>query len=390
MKGATLALAVALVSAAPARPLVAGAIDVGGPPSSLAAGAGGSIVYVGLDQHFGRGGGITAYRRSDGRLVRLGFAAVPNGTQGIALLPDGSAIVATTRVGIAAVATAPLIAGAQADATSVRDGDAPATSQIVAARDGRHVFYTSAATAVLGVAEVTPHDGAAPSLRVVGHVPLDRAPAGLALSPDGATVYVVSEVAKNSAGLAGAADPRIGRERCASNFGAQGTLSAVSAAAAVADPANAVTARVAAGCGPTRVVLSKDGSVAWVSVRGENRVLAFDARRLAGDAAKPLLADVAVGPIPVGLALDASGARLLVANSHRSRDPDVAGAADLSLIDVAAALHRSGGVVATIPTGALAREILALPDGSFAVTDYNADAVDVIPAHRLDRRTGPA
>jgi hypothetical protein len=67
-----------------------------------------------------------------------------------------------------------------------------------------------------------------------------------------------------------------------------------------------------------------------------------------------------------------------VADSHRSRDADVARGAAVSLIDPAAVLAGRSGQVATIPSGALAREVLATPDGAFLVTNYNAKAVLLI------------
>ncbi len=64
-------------------------------------------------------------------------------------------------------------------------GAAPATNwgQYVA-RDGRHAFFTNTATATLGVARIDRGDAGA-TLTLAGTVELDRAPGGIALSPDG-------------------------------------------------------------------------------------------------------------------------------------------------------------------------------------------------------------
>jgi DNA-binding beta-propeller fold protein YncE len=357
------------------------ALLVPAPPTSLALSADGKLLFVGLDQHFGRGGGVAAYRRDNGRFEQLARVDVDGGAQSVALTPDGAMLIVATRVGLASVAVAPFAAGRHQRVRIVRDGDAPATNQVVVSEDGRHAFYTNSATATLGVARIdapTNWDDAA-ALTVVGHVALDRVPGGVALAPDGRSLYVTSEIdSGDPADVPGARDPRLGRRRCASNLGPSGVLSIVDVANAIDEPSGAVVARVAAGCGPVRVAVSPGGDVAWVTDRGENRVLAFDTARLRNDSEHSLIASIAVGDVPVGLALSPDGRRLLVANSHRSSDPDVARASDLSLVDPAAALTGAPAIVATIHTGALAREVLATGDGTFLVTNYNAKAVDLI------------
>lgn len=378
----TAALYVALIGAAPPELVSANAFAVPGPPSSLALSLDASVVYVGIDQHLARGGGIAAYRREGGRLTQIGFVAIPGGTQGIALTPDGGTLVATTRVGLAWLPTASLAGGHGAPVATLRVGAAPATSQIVVARDGGHAFFTNSATASLGIARID-QSASGTTLSLAGAVVLDRAPAGVALSPDGATIYVTSEVASRDA----ATPPDLVRATCASSLGAAGTLSAIDAVKAVSDPAHAVIARVGAGCSPVRVALSPHGDVAWVTARGDDRVIAFDTARLRTDPKHALLTSASVGNVPIGLALSADGTRLAVADSYRSRDADVANASAVTILDSAQALAGGPQRIVTVPSGALAREVLALPDGSFLVTNYSAKSVLIImPPHADDRR----
>jgi DNA-binding beta-propeller fold protein YncE len=352
-------------------------------PSSLALSADGRVLFVGVDRRFGRGGSVVAYRRVADRFVELARLRVAGGTQSLALAPDGKTLVVATRVGIAVVAVAPFIAGKAVHVAVTRDGDAPATNQVIVSADGRYAFFTNAADATLGVARIDAgRDGKPTGVTIVGHVAVDRVPGGLALAPDGRTLYVTSEVSGGDpARVGGALDPRLGRTRCTSNLGPHGVLTAIDVAKASTDPGHAVLARIAAGCGPVRVALAPDGDIAWVSVRGENRVLAFATARLRDDPEHALLASVDVGALPVGLAVSLDGAHLLVANSNRSADPDAKDGskpADLSLIDPAAALAGKPSIVATIATGALPREVLPMRDGTFLVTDYNANVVDVV------------
>ncbi len=347
-----------------------------GPPSALALSRDGKTLFVGIDRVQGHGGSLVAFARAGTTLRELATVDVPGGTTGLALTPDGATLIVATRVGLAAVSTSAMLAGTVHPLDVVRDSDAPRTNQVVLSADGRYAFATNSATGTLGVAKIS--DGATPSLQYVSHVTLDRSPDGLAISPDGSTIYVVSEVAESAAGVPGATDPRIGRPSCAVNLGWNGVLSAVSVQKAVDDPANAVISRIAAGCAPARVAVSPDGNVVWVSVRGEGRIFAYGAPYLR-EPEHALLASVAVGSAPIGLAYSSDGAFLLVANSAGGEDSDDAQAASLSVVDVRAALDGAKGAVrATIPTEKLAREVLAAADRAFLVTIYGAKAVDAV------------
>lgn len=358
-------------------------IAVPGAPTGVALSEDGARLFVAYDGRFGAGGGLAAYRRDGPAFVRQSVLPLNAGARGVAVTPDGRTLLVATRVGVTAVDVASLLDGTPR-AGSLRDGDAPAVNQIAVSRDGRNAFFTSGASAMLGVARIERDSWNSPVVSIVGHIVLDRVPGGMALSRDGRALYVTSEIdTSDPKQVPGATDPRLGRARCASNLGPSGVLSVVDTALAIAGSLHAVVARVAAGCGPVRVALDPGEDVAWVSVRGENRVLAFDTGRLRTDATHALLADVPVNAVPVGLAITPDGRTLVVANSHRSRDADEAAAADLSLVDTADALAGKPAVRGVIPTGALAREVVAAPDGTFYVTNYRARRVDVIPPARL-------
>jgi DNA-binding beta-propeller fold protein YncE len=287
--------------------------------------------------------------------------------------------VLATRVGLAAIDGTALAAGAIRDVDVVRDDDAPRMNQVVRSRDGRYAFATESEAGSLAVASIGVASPLRPALSILAHVALDPDPDGLALSPDGNTIYVVSEVAgADAASIPGRHDRRLGRENCAINFGGNGVLTAIDVRAAISDPAHAVVARIAAGCAPSRVAVSPDGRVVWISVRGEARAIGFDAARLRNDSANAVVADVAVGERPIGIAVSSDGTRVVVVNSTPGGDDDSVRKATISVIDTAAALRGAPAVVATVPTGAFAREIVREPDGDYLVTNYNAKAIDVV------------
>jgi DNA-binding beta-propeller fold protein YncE len=179
---------------------------------------------------------------------------------------------------------------------------------------------------------------------LVGAIPLRAINVGLALSPDGRTLYATS---------AASGFPRVP--------GSQGTLEVVDVARAERNPARAVVASAPAGCDPVRVVGT--GSNVWVSDRGGNAVIELSAKALRADPKRALEAVVRVGAAPVGLEPFDGGRRLLVLDSDRF---DLAGAKpNLAVVDTA---RRK--VIGTVRTGAFPREA-ALAGDRLLVTDYD-------------------
>jgi DNA-binding beta-propeller fold protein YncE len=358
------------------------------PPTSVVLSRDGRALYVGLDRHFGVDGGIAKYRRDGNTFSRTAELAVPEGVLGLAITSDEQTVVASTPVGLVAVQVKALERGDPA-AASVRDGDAPGTNQLVISRDDRYVLYTNERAANLGIVRLgaprSPTDK--PELTIVGHVPLDRAPGGLVLSHDGRTLFVTSEIDNVDPGVvAGAGDSRLGRTRCEVNLGPSGVLTVVSVAAAIRTPESAVLVRTAAGCAPVRVALAPDGKVVWITDRGEARVLAFDVSRLRRGPGS-LLASVGVGNGPVGIAVSPDGRSVLVANSNRTGPSERSNPGTLSLISVETVLHGTGDGPVTLGAGAQPREVVAAPDGTFLVTDYDGRSIEVVsPDDKADAR----
>ena len=85
---------------------------------------------------------------------------------------------------------------------------------------------------------------------------------------------------------------------------------------AASDPADAVLAKVRAGCDPVAWRLRRAGMLpTFKALRGSNTLLAFDTAKLLDDKALPLSAEVNVGNSPVGVA--ATGSMVFVTNSDR-------------------------------------------------------------------------
>ena len=128
-------------------------------------------------------------------------------------------------------------------------------------------------------------------------------------------------------------------------------------------PTNALLSTVTAGCGPVRVIVSRDNRVVWVTARESNALLAFDASKLISDQGAALFTSIQVGTSPVGLVFVRADERLvLTANSNRfaGADPALYGNATngLSVVDVHAALRgQQSSNLGQIPSGKISARI---------------------------------
>ena len=165
----------------------------------------------------------------------------------------------------------------------------------------------------------------------VGLVPTGKQPVGIAVSADRAHKWLY-----------------------VTGWGPPGTISVVSTHLAETDPQKALLTKRprAAGCQPSRVMTSADGSVVWVTAQGSNALLAFSAARLRTDPAHSLTALVQVGQNPIGETFINGSKRIVIANSD-SAPPS------LMVIDTQKALCRQGkrALVGSIPTGRGPREL---------------------------------
>ena len=198
----------------------------------------------------------------------------------------------------------------------------------------------------------------------VGMIPMRSDPVGITASPDGRYLYVVS-------GLAGVALQS-----------GMGTLAVVDMHKAESSPGTSVVKVRNAGCGPARVITSADGKDVWVTAGGGNALEAFSAANLLSDPRHALIARVAVGEIPLGLALIKNGTRMVVADSDRD---NIDGAApDLAVINVSRALAGEPALVGTIKSGGAPRQFALEPNGkTLLVTNTGSGQVEAVDVGRL-------
>jgi DNA-binding beta-propeller fold protein YncE len=289
-----------------------------------------------------------------------------------AIVPRGMALDGTGRHLLAANSAGGLIVvDAEALATGVDDPhililESPGAGSMQLCLDGaeRFAFVTDEDSASVSVFDFGDSLASGrPTGRLVGRAAVPPAPVGLALSPDGAYLFVTCQ----GRGAGGRGD---------------GVLAVLSAHELQSDPRRTPVITSNAGADPVRVAVSPDGEIAWVSARGSNSLLAFDIAELVRGGRRALRAVVRVGAAPVGLALLHGGSIVVAANSNRygggETDPQT-----LSVVDAAAALGGRDGLVGVLPAGIFPREITALPDDrTVLVTNVRSQSLQAISVVR--------
>ena len=316
--------------------------------------------------------GIQVFQRAAGTLQPQGIIPLRSSVSGLVPSPDGRVVLATLEDGLAVVDVA---RGSIGDPSSLMGyietaGGAGAFGTAIAA--GRYLFTADRQAGRVDVLDLPRIESGdfGPAARV-GTVEVDVAPTGLAASPDGHYVYVVSELQRPAVRL-GLADSVYDGLASFGPLRRAGTLSVIDMNRVDLDPSMAIIARVPAGCGPAGVAASPDGRTVWVTARQSNELLAFAADRLqSGYRADPVVR-VAVGAAPIGLRLLRGGRFALVADSGDSGDSG--GAEEVCLVDTAAALAGRSAVPKGIAVGGFSGDIWVSADQRLAYVANNGSS----------------
>jgi DNA-binding beta-propeller fold protein YncE len=303
--------------------------------------------------------------RANGTLTLAHDIVAEGGLTGMRLNPDGKLLAVTNQQGVSLFNVAKLISGDPKPLIGyLTDSSDAGAVYTIFSTDGRLLFVADENTHGLTV-----HDLAALAAtgqdKITGRIPTGDAPVGLALSPDGKLLYSTSE--------AGEGTPACAREGGGGPRHPKGRLMVIDVAKAAIDPKRAVVADAEAGCSPVRVVLSVDGEHAYVTARGDNAVLVFDAAKLLAGGREPS-ARIAVATTPVGIAV--AGGRIFVANSGRFGNQDQT----ISVLDQADPAKPA----LSISAGKFPREMAVTPDGkTLLVTNFGSGTLEMIDLTRL-------
>jgi DNA-binding beta-propeller fold protein YncE len=334
-------------------------LSVPGQPFGAAVVPGGRFAVVAVEGAKASEVAVFALRGGKPRLMRLASLPGPPDAAGLAISHNGRYLAVTEDSGTAVLNLPELLAGHGNPVLGVLKDGGIGTIEATFSADSRYLFVSDEYSPALSVFDLARALRAGFSARgvAVGKLRLGPSVVGSVLSPDGGYLYMTSEAVSD-------------------NDAASGLLQVISVAKAERDPAASLVAAVRAGCQPVRVALSDHGSLAWVTARGSDALLAFDTRELRTNPAHALRADVRVGPQPVGVVLIDGGQFALTANSARFTAPN--SPQTVSVVSARAVLAGRPALIGTIPAGKFPREFGYDPvTGEVVLSNYLSGTIEI-------------
>lgn len=331
--------------------------------------------------------GIAVLRRAGDTASFVRLVPLDSPPTGMIVTHNGKLLVAAAEEQLAFLDVPRLVAGEPGAVLGYLDETRPGTRlarvYVNVSPDDRYLFSSDERAQTITVVDLERARASHYSTSaIVGTIPVGIAPIDLAFSNDGRYLFTTSE----------AMPPRFGWPVECRHEGSppgtppnhtQGAVGVIDVARAEKDPASSVIHFVRAGCNPVRLVLSPKGDVAYVSARGDDKLLAFDTKKLVSDPDHALVARVPVGPAPVGVAVVDGGRRVLVTSSNR-----FAGHADdrqpVYVVDATRIHAGAKAVLGTIPAGAFPREMRVTPDGrTLLLTNFRSKTLELVDLAHL-------
>lgn len=352
-------------------------IPLPGQPFKAVATDDGQWIFVSVDTNSPASSGVAVLHKQGSQICFQHMLSLPVTPLGMALTRNNSILVVADYSNVAFVNVTQAEHGTWgALLGSVPERSSSSTIEVTFSQDEHYIFAANendGTVSAIDFQRIRAHDFGADAL--LGQIRVGIAPVGIIVSPDNHYLYVTSEIDNKSTppqGIGGS---------CSSGY-PQGVLSVASIARVAQDITHAIIARINAGCGPVRIVLSPTGNIAWVTARGSNAVLAFNTVQLLAHATHARLTSVAVGPAPVGMALIDGGKVLVVANSNRFLAPQ--SPQTLTVLDTQQALMGKTATLATIKVGAFPRELELEANGqTLLLTNYDSDTLSIIDVTKL-------
>jgi DNA-binding beta-propeller fold protein YncE len=344
--------------------------------------------------------GIVVLERAAGTYRYVSFVPLQDPPSGLVLNHDGTLLLAAANRGVAFIDVQRAITGAPGAVIGFEPLGGPlvaGTIEVVLSADERFIF---AANETIGTVSVIDRNAAIQSAfaasAVVGNIPVELAPVGLAVSMDGAHLYVTNEQAKPGTPGYNPSACRIQTGPSTTALVPEGTILVVDTGIAEVSPESSVISRALAGCVPVRIRLltarksddhsadtegRRDDEIAWMTARGENQLKAFSTAQLLSDPAHALLASTPVGTAPVGLQPFADGELIAIANSNRFSG-GMPGS--VSIVAAREALTDEPATLRTFGVGVFPREWALSPDGrKLLLAEFGSSVLDIFDVDTL-------
>ncbi|HEV8146667.1 MAG TPA: hypothetical protein VGP79_09810 [Bryobacteraceae bacterium] len=326
--------------------------------------------------------GVAVIRRSGGKLELAQTAKLDHAVTGIVLTHDGKLLIAAVGGGVALLDVERLRSGAGDPIAARVDEDRASGSVYVnVTRDDRILFVSEERAHTITVIDLPRARSGAGEKSIIGRIPVGNAPIALTLSPDEKWMYTTSQSALPDWNWPAMCDPE--NPQAKGGQRPEGAVIVVDVVKARTDPANAVAARVAAGCNPVRLAISPRGDRVYVTNRKDNSVRALDTSKLRTDGANALIGKVPVGTAPVPVVVIQNGSRVIAGNSNRF---GTAGEGNQSLTVIQAARFSEGAraIIGTIHAGLFPRSLSLTSDGrTLLLTNFGSSSVETMDIARL-------
>lgn len=387
MRFLLLAAALAVSSLASAQVLDIRTFNTHGHPTQAIWTPDGQHVLVTVTREDPIESGIEVFRAEGSKFKRVAWQPLGSEpAQGILLIPNTRILaVGLSNAGVVFLSLDATLQG-NADPHVLSQGERPGSGYLAATPDGKTLFVANEYFhgGSIGIISLRRDPKGQLAPQAIAQMPTPRTTPGIALSPDGTRLYAVDEVLGDlPERLPGGDIPELQHGNCIetpeSPAVPNGGLFIIDVAKAAAPPTDyspqherdATLRIVNAGCSPVREVVSSDGKLVYVTARGDDAILVFDAAALEHDPEHAFLHSIVTnGRAPVGLALFDHDRKLIVANSNRFSF----GPGNATVIDIAD--PEKPKFVQTIKTGLFPRNITVSPDGrSMLLTVYLEDKI---------------
>jgi DNA-binding beta-propeller fold protein YncE len=356
-------------------------ISLPAPPFMVAPSRDGCWVFVSLTGR-GENMGIAVLKRSGGKTELVRVVPLASAPTGVTLTHDGRLLIAAATSAAIFVDTQKAIAGA-ADAVAGTIAGGRGSIYANTTADDKVLFVSEENGQAITVIDLdrARRDGYKPE-DVIGKIPVGLAPIALTFSPDGKWLYTTSQGALPNWNWEKACKPEGMQVPDSVIVNPEGAVIVVDVARAKTDPANAVVARVPAGCSPVRMSISPKGDRIYVSARNNNGVLEFDTSKLVSDSAHSVVGAAPTGDAPVPVMVVDQGRKVVVGNSNRFGGR---GAPESLTVLEAPKIHEGlPAVLGTIPAGSFPREMAVSADGrTLFLTNFGSNSLQVMDIAHL-------
>ena len=368
-----------------ANPAPSVTISLPASPFAVAPAQDGCWVFVSEVGGAGKKGGVSVLKRTDGSITLSRTVPLSSASGlGMALTHDGKLLVVAASDSIDFLDVQLLISGAGKPLLgSFSDGSGAASVYANITADDKLLFVSDEGRQSITVIDLEKaRTSGYKAGAIIGKIPVGNAPIALTFSPDGKWLYTTSEGAAPAWQWPKACKPEGSDPAKATISNPEGAVVVVDVARARTDPAQAVAARIPAGCSPVRMAIAPGGERIYITARNSNAVLTFDTGKLISDPEHARLGMVPVGSAPVPVAVIDAGRKVVAGNSNRfagANEPQ-----NLTVLDATKMQDGAAAVLGTIPAGAFPREMAVSSDGhTLFLTNFGSDSLQVIDVDHL-------